>query len=202
MDPETGWERGCSRGDIRRCLISFRQSIMPEEKPGEGMKRATGILAAALILAGCATTLESNQAAEETAWELSYILEDRSGAIVAVVDFETTDVPGTLRKTFMEDLGTNLAMAFRETGSNNRVVTRDRVDAVFAEQSLSLEGLTDSDARQKVGSLLGADILVSGTIIWLEDDLYRASAQLIETETGALLGGSSWDFWFDTESGR
>ena len=175
---------------------------MPEEKPGEGMKRATGILAAALILAGCATTLESNQAAEETAWELSYILEDRSGAIVAVVDFETTDVPGTLRKTFMEDLGTNLAMAFRETGSNNRVVTRDRVDAVFAEQSLSLEGLTDSDARQKVGALLGADILVSGTIIWLEDDLYRASAQLIETETGALLGGSSWDFWFDTESGR
>ena len=166
------------------------------------MRIATVVLAAALLLGGCATTLESNQAAVETAWELSYLLQDRSDAVVAVVDFETTDVPEALLKTYRDDLGTTLAMAFRETGSDNRVVTRDRVDTIITEQQLELEGLTTSDARLKVGALLGADVLVSGTIIWLEDDLYRASTQLIETGSGALLGGSSWDFWFDTESGR
>lgn len=156
----------------------------------------------AIILTGCQSTPESNKAAEETAWELSYQLKDRADLTLAVGAFETTDVPASLEITFRNDLSTTLAIAFRETGQDHRVVTRDKVDQVFKEQSMALEGLTYQETQVQIGQILGADLLVVGTIIWLEDDLYRSSAQIIETDTGVIVGGSSWDFWFDTESAR
>lgn len=155
-----------------------------------------------IILTGCQSTPESNKAAEETAWELSYQLKDRADLTLAVGAFETTDVPASLEITFRNDLSTTLAIAFRETGQDHRVVTRDKVDQVFKEQSMALEGLTYQETQVQIGQILGADLLVVGTIIWLEDDLYRSSAQIIETDTGVIVGGSSWDFWFDTESAR
>lgn len=153
-----------------------------------------------LLLVSCASVPESNRAAEETAWELSYQVEDESNLIFAVVDFETADIPEALLLTYRNNLSTALSVAFREMDSTHRVVTRDRVDAILEEQAMMLQGLTPRNADMKVGELLGANILVTGNIIWLEDDLYRASVQLIEAESGLILGGVSWDFWFDTES--
>lgn len=155
-----------------------------------------------LLLSSCVSVLESNRAAEETAWQISDQLKGLPGSTVAVGDLETTDIPDSLKTTFRNDLSTSLAIAFQETEQDHRVVTRNRVDDVFAEQSMSLQGLTYQEAQIRVGQVLGADILVVGTLIWLEDDLYRSSTQLIETESGVVIGGSSWDFWFDTESIR
>jgi curli biogenesis system outer membrane secretion channel CsgG len=152
------------------------------------------------LLSGCLSVPESNRASEETAWELSDQLTDQAGLTVAVGVFDTTDVPESLEATFRNDLSTTLAIAFRETGQDHKVVTRDKVDQVFTEQTMALEGLTYQESQMRIGQILGADVLVVGTIIWLEDDLYRSSAQIIETETGVVVGGSSWDFWFDTES--
>lgn len=166
------------------------------------MKYSFSIIVLALLLTGCLSSPESNKAAEETAWELSDQLKNQSGLTVAVGIFDTTDVPDALDVTFRNDLSTTLAIAFRETGQDHVVVTRDKVDDVFAEQSMSLEGLTYQESQIQIGQILGADVLVVGTIIWLEDDLYRSSSQLIETDTGVIVGGSSWDFWFDTESSR
>jgi curli biogenesis system outer membrane secretion channel CsgG len=164
------------------------------------MKSIYPIIILTALLTACISTPESNKASEETAWDLSYQLEDMSGLTIAVGAFDTTDVPDTLETTFRNDLSTTLAIAFRETEQDHKVVTRDKVDDVFAEQSMALEGLTYQETQIRIGQILGADILVVGTIIWLEDDLYRSSAQLIETATGVILGGSTWDFWFDTES--
>lgn len=166
------------------------------------MKFLFPVLIFTSILTGCLSVPESNKAAEETAWELSYQLEDRASMTIAVGKFNTTDIPAVLEATFENDLSTTLAIAFRENGQDHRVVTRDKVDQVFAEQSMALEGLTYQESQVQIGQILGADLLVVGTIIWLEDDLYRSSAQLIETDTGVVVGGSSWDFWFDTESAR
>jgi curli biogenesis system outer membrane secretion channel CsgG len=164
------------------------------------MRRIWPIILAAALFAGCASVPESNQAAVETAWELADILIDSPGLTLAVGKFELTDIPDALDSTFRNDLSTSLATAFRELELDHRVVTRDQVDEVFAEQSMDLEGLTYREAQIRIGQVVGADVLVVGTLIWLEDDLYRSSAQLIETGTGFILGGTSWDFWFDTES--
>lgn len=153
-----------------------------------------------LMLSGCLSVPESNRAAEETAWDLADQLKDQSATTIAVGSFDTVDVPEALISTFANDLSTTLAIAFREIGLDHRVVTRDKVDKVFAEQSMALEGLTYQEAQLQIGQILGAEILVVGNIVWLEDDLYRSSAQLIETDSGVIVGGSSWDFWFDTES--
>jgi curli biogenesis system outer membrane secretion channel CsgG len=151
---------------------------------------------------GCATTPESNVAAEDMAWDLADQLTDLPEATIAVGRFDTKDIPDRLDLTFRNDLSTALAIAVRELEMNHRVVTRGQVDNVLDEQALALQGLTARDAQFRVGELLGAQVLVVGTIIWLEGDLYRANSQLIESATGVVLGGSSWDFWFDTESDR
>ncbi len=164
------------------------------------MKSIIAVLVLVSFLVSCASLPESNIAAQESAWELAYQVEDLSDLVFAVVDFETTDVPEALASTYRNDLSTNLSIAFRESESSHKVVTRTRVDAVLEEQSMVLQGLTARDAGLKIGELLGADVLVTGNIIWLEDDLYRASVQLIETDDGLVLGGDAWDFWFDTES--
>ena len=164
------------------------------------MKHVIPFFVLILAFTGCLSVLESNRASEEIAWELSYQLKELSGLTVAVGDFETTDVPDTLKSTFRNDLSTSLAIDFRYTDQDHKVVTRDKVDEVFAEQSMSLEGLTYQETQIRIGQVLGAEVLVVGTIILLGDDLYRASTQLLETETGVIIGGSSLDFWFDTES--
>ena len=79
-------------------------------------------------------------------------------------------------------------------------MTRDRVDRIIKEQTLELEGMTYREAQMKLGRLLGADLLVAGTLAWLDGDIYRFTGQVIEVESGTVLSGYSGDFWFDTES--
>ena len=153
-----------------------------------------------LGMASCASLPESNKAALDTAWDISYQLADRPASVVAVGTFDTQDIPEALAKTWGNDLGTNMAVAFRESGLDHKVVTRDRVDQILAEQGLEMEGMTARETQLRAGRLLGADILVTGILIWLEDDIYRASTQILETDTGVVLGGIEYDFWFDTES--
>ncbi len=163
-------------------------------------KHALFIIPAVFIVLGCASLPESDDAADETGWELADQLLDLEDVTVAVVDIDGSGIPADLLSTYRSQITTTLAMAFRELDSENRVVTRDRVDQVMDEYRLELEGLSSSDAQSRLGQVLGADVLVSGQIILLEEDVYRGKFQLIETSTGVVLGGASWDFWFDTES--
>ncbi len=94
------------------------------------MKSIFPIIILTALLAACISTPESNKASEETAWDLLYQLEDMSGLTIAVGAFDTTDVPETLETTFRNDLSTTLAIAFRETGQDHKVVTRDKVDCI------------------------------------------------------------------------
>jgi curli biogenesis system outer membrane secretion channel CsgG len=159
------------------------------------------LLVSAAFISGCTTTPESNIAAEDMAWELADQLMDLPDTTIAVGNFDSNDIPDGLDLTFRNDLSTALAIAVRELEINHRIVTRGQVDKVLAEQALVLQGLTARATQIRVGELLGAQILVVGTIIWLEGDLYRANSQLIESETGVVIGGSAGDFWFDAESG-
>ncbi len=132
------------------------------------------------------------------AWELSDQLEEYPPMVLAVGELESLNIPESLQVSFRNSLGTRLALALKETDQNHQVVTRDKVDQVYGEQSLALTGLTFQESQLKLGQILGADAIITGTMILLEGDLYRTSIQIIDTESGVVLGGSTWDFWFDS----
>ena len=152
-----------------------------------------------LILSACSSAPESGKASEEMAWELSDQLEEMPPMVLAVGELECMNIPESLEVSFRNSLGTKLALALKETDQTHQVVTRDKVDQIYSEQSLALNGLTFQESQLKLGEILGADAIITGTMISVEDDLYRTSIQIIDTETGVVLGGSSWDFWFDSE---
>lgn len=65
------------------------------------------------------------------------------------------------------------------------VVDRRHLNQVLAEQSLTLEGLTAPNARHEVGRLLGATVMISGSVVKQGGDLLitmRAS----DIETGTV----------------
>ncbi len=154
-----------------------------------------------LILAftSCSTIPDSIGAAEDFSWEAAEQLKGKDNLILALAELETNEIPPRLYNLFRDDLSTALVTAFREEGINIKVVTRDKVDRIVKEQSLQLQGMTYKDAQLQVGMLLGADLLVTGTLAWLEGDIFRFSGQIIEVHTGTLAGGYSTEFWFDME---
>jgi len=65
------------------------------------------------------------------------------------------------------------------------IVERTRLQEVLKEQALSMTGLVDSSTAQKVGDLLGAAYVISGTISQ-SGDWIRIDANIVKTETGQL----------------
>jgi TolB-like protein len=67
------------------------------------------------------------------------------------------------------------------------IVERRQLEAVLQEQALSMTGLVDSSTAQQVGTLLGAEYVISGTINqsgkWI-----RIDAKIIRVSTGHVKG--------------
>jgi len=86
-----------------------------------------------------------------------------------------------------EALPALLAVAVTGSGENNAVVERQHLNSVLAEQSLTLEGLTSTDSRHRIGRLLGATVMITGNFV-------RQGQQLLVTmrasdlETGIVSG--------------
>lgn len=77
-----------------------------------------------------------------------------------------------------------LAVAISQS-DQHAVVDRRHLNQVLAEQSLTLEGLTAPNARHEVGRLLGATVMISGSVVKQGGDLLitmRAS----DIETGTV----------------
>jgi TolB-like protein len=64
-----------------------------------------------------------------------------------------------------------------------RVVERELLDNILAEQKLSASGLIDAATRVQIGKLLGATGIVSGTVTDLGEKI-EVHARLIRVETG------------------
>lgn len=59
-----------------------------------------------------------------------------------------------------------------------------------------LSALADEDSQAAVGRQLGADLILTGTIVQ-EEDIYVLNAQLIDVETGVVLDGFISRMWWD-----
>ena len=101
--------------------------------------------------------------------------------IIAIKDFEV--IMGRNKevgKYVQEDITTALV----NSGQFN-VVERLKLQSVLDELELTQLGLTDPEGAKEVGKLLGADVILTGTLAAIGDD-WNVNLRLINTESGLI----------------
>ncbi len=104
---------------------------------------------------------------------------------LAVVDF--TDLQGNvtaLGRFLAEELSASLVMA-----GGVQVVDRNQLNKIFQEHSLSMLGISDPEAVQKVGKVAGADALITGSITEMADSV-RVTAKVMATDTARVIAAA------------
>jgi len=158
-------------------------------------------LALVLALAGCASFSRGNQFSdidsllEDSAWSIVAVLwnsyEDLETAPVrtmAVYYFMEGDQVSPMSDTLIEGLTTETANAVAYEGVQVRVVSRTVLDQILEELAFQSSDLVDPETQRSVGKQLGADIVVTG-LIGPSEQGKKFNIQLIEVETGVVLGG-------------
>lgn len=84
---------------------------------------------------------------------------------------------------------TDLLFAELVTRPELYLVERAELNKILDEQQLSLAGMIDPKSANRVGHLTGAKVLVTGSVMEVNDKLYLV-AKIIGTETSRVLGTS------------
>lgn len=71
--------------------------------------------------------------------------------------------------------------------SSLRVIERNKMDYLLEEIKLSQEGITSQSAAVKVGRMLGAQLMVFGTISQIDDRHARMVAKVVKVETSEIV---------------
>jgi len=101
----------------------------------------------------------------------------------AILNFQTAD--DTLNKQGA-DVAT-LLEADLSTSSNAIMVERQDVDKILGEHELGMSGLVSADSAAKIGSLTGAQVLVTGRLFAVGTQNMLV-AKIISTETSRVYG--------------
>jgi TolB-like protein len=167
------------------------------------MKRFLSFLALFLVivLAGCASFSGGNEfdnidsLVDDAAWNVVEVLwnsyddlETAPMRTMVVYYFLEGDRVSPLSDTLIEGLTTEIANALAYEGVRVRVVSRTILDQILEELAFQSSDLVDPATQQSVGKQLGADIVVTG-VIGPSDQGKKFNVQLIEVETGVVLGG-------------
>lgn len=105
---------------------------------------------------------------------------------VAVLDFRTT---GEMVAGVGDGVAENLRSALALAG-NYVLVERGEIQQVMKEQSLGQTGMVADDQAIKVGHLLGAKMVVVGSVTRL-GEVYTLNARMIDAETGVVASARS-----------
>ncbi len=147
----------------------------------------TALIAALAIppeLAGAAAGLD--EGIQELTQQVVPQVQKLGKKRLAVVDF--ADLNGRvsdLGRFIAEELSANLALA----DGGLRVVDRQHLSKIIAEQKLSVVGVTEPGTVQKLGQLAGADVLLAGSVTPL-DDRIRITAKVLSTATADIVGAA------------
>lgn len=107
---------------------------------------------------------------------------------IAVLPFENGGSYGQDKENF-EALQKGIpGMIISELGQNPaaRVVDRDNIQSLLSEQDLGKDGRVDAATAAKIGKLVGAKYMVTGTFV----DLYgrfRTDARIVDVETSEII---------------
>lgn len=118
--------------------------------------------------------------------KISTGLTENQKRTIAVVEF--SDLRGNITD-FGRFIAEELITRLHET-RKFKVIERQLLNRIIAEQKLSLTGMVDPTSAQKLGKLLGVDAIASGTITDLGTSL-RINARLIDTSTAEIFAVAS-----------
>lgn len=85
---------------------------------------------------------------------------------------------------------TDLLFANLVVNPDMYLVEREEIDKLFSEQELNRSGLINPAEATQIGYLTGAKIIVTGSVLVVNDSLYLV-AKIIGTETSRVLGASA-----------
>jgi TolB-like protein len=118
--------------------------------------------------------------------DISDGLTENQKRTIAVVEF--ADLRGNVTD-FGRFIAEELITRLHQT-KKFKVIERQLLNKVVAEQKLSLAGMIDQTSAQKLGRLLGVDAIASGTVTDLGKSL-RVNARLIDASTGEIFAVAS-----------
>lgn len=127
-----------------------------------------------------------DQGVSELSKQISNGLTENQKRTIAVVEFGDLDGHVTTLGRFLaEELITSLYQT-----KKFKVIERQLLNKVIAEQKLSLTGVIEQSAAQRLGKVLGVDAIASGTVTDLGNSL-RVNARLIDAATGEIFAVAS-----------
>lgn len=147
------------------------------------MKRMT---TAVLTLALSALALRAAPAQQPARPQAGGAQDTKPG--IAVLDYDIGMVFGQDREDY-DALRRGLAsLTISELASNNavRVVERAQLQALLQEQNLGREGRVDPQTLARIGRLIGARYMVTGTMFDNRGDV-RVDTRIFDVETGEIL---------------
>jgi len=101
----------------------------------------------------------------------------------AVLNFQSSDEAMAKQGAEMA----TLLEADLSTSEHAIMVEREEVDKILSEQELGASGLVSADTAAKIGSLTGAQVLVTGRLFAVGNQ-YMVVAKIISTETSRVYG--------------
>ncbi|MEW6411693.1 MAG: CsgG/HfaB family protein [Candidatus Zixiibacteriota bacterium] len=117
---------------------------------------------------------------------------DQSGpteiSTIAIMEFDNHSIGEYQEK--LGSLAKGLADFFQHDFSkisSLRVVERDKIDFILKEIELQQSGSVDVATAVKVGKILGAQIMVFGSITQLDDDNTRMVVRAVKVETSEII---------------
>lgn len=114
-------------------------------------------------------------------FEMTYDLKLKDKGTVAVSGF----VPKSGESIALTELLNEMAVTEIGRIETLTLVERERMDELFAEQKLSLSGMTDTSTAIKMGRLLSARYLVSGSVIEMSNSVV-IFGRIINVESGEI----------------
>ena len=108
-----------------------------------------------------------------------------AGEKVAVLDFKSILAPAELGIAVAEILRTELVGLGDYT-----VIERGMLEQIFREQELQLTGAVDSETAVEIGKLVGARLVVIGSIV-KTGAVYTINSRFIDVETGVAKVGQN-----------
>jgi len=130
------------------------------------------------------------QASEELkplAEQLGDGVKDRTDIKLAVLEFSyTSDKASDGPAIIQERLTTLLAQNKKLT-----LIERSLLKKVLGELKLQASGVLDEETTKKLGKLLGADAVVTGTLNDIKDGETEVNARVVETESGKILAAAA-----------
>jgi TolB-like protein len=133
-----------------------------------------------------------DQRVSELSQQIAGKMSAKQKTTVAVVEF--TDLQGNVTdfgRFLAEELVTRLGDL-----EKFKVIERQLLTRIIAEQKLSLTGVVDPASAKQLGKILGVDAIVAGSVTNLAQSV-RVNARLISTETGEVFATAAADIFKD-----